>query len=317
MRALWITTSLCLASTAVLAQPASPTVVGLDTCFKLVRVAEVNCSSSAADAAQRPACLQNARKVQLECLQLAEPHAFASVDRPQTAASAVPSDIPTGAVSPVIAAGTSPAGNPVASASADQVAGASADQKESKPAGTLAAAPSDKSVAAPPPGVAAPSTSVSSGAQVSEWTVSETTSPVDYSALVTATILARPDTKDAPMALVVRCSGRRTELGLRMEGPPRASRGGEILVTYQINDQPMVKLPWTASAEGRTASYREDAVALLQSFSDGGQLKIMVPDGSDRTSEATFQLAGWNAIRDKIATACMWTSTAAKSSQRR
>ena len=197
MRALWITTSLCLASTAVLAQPASPTVVGLDTCFKLVRVAEVNCSSSADNAAQRPACLQNARKVQLECLQLAGPHASASVDRPQTAAGAVPSDRPTGTVSPVIAAGTSPAGNPVA--------GASADQKESKSAGTLAAAPSDKSVAAPPPGMAAPSTSVPSGAQGSEWTVSETTSPVDYSALVTATILARPDTKDAPMALVVRC----------------------------------------------------------------------------------------------------------------
>jgi hypothetical protein len=158
---------------------------------------------------------------------------------------------------------------------------------------------------------------VASGAQGSEWTVSETTSPVDYSPLVTATILARPDTKDAPMALVVRCSGRRTELGLRMEGSSRALRGGEILVAYQINDQPVVKLRWTASADGRTASYREDAVALLQSFSDGGQLKIMVPDGSGRASEATFQLAGWSAIRDRISTACMWTSTATKSSQRR
>jgi hypothetical protein len=221
----------------------------------------------------------------------------------------VPSDKPTGAVSPVIAAGTSPAGNPVA--------GASADQKESASAKTLVAAASDKSVVATPPGIAAPSTSVPSGAQGSEWIVSETTSPVDYSALVTATILARPDTKDAPMALVVRCGGRRTELGLRMEGSSRAPRGGEILVAYQINDQSMVKLRWTASAEGRTASYREDAVALLQSFSDGGQLKIVVSDGSGQASEATFQLAGWNAIRDKIATACMWTSTAAKSPQRR
>ena len=304
MRALWIATSLCLASTAVLAQPASSTVVGLDTCFKLVRVAEANCSSSAADAALRPACVQNARKVQLECLKLAGAQASASVDRPQTAAGAIPSDRPA-----AIAAGTSPAGNPVA--------GASADQKGSEPARTLAAAPPDKSVAATPPGVAAPSTSAPSGAQGSEWTVSETTSPVDYSPLVTATILARPDTKDAPMALVVRCSGRRTELGVRMEGSSRAPRGGEILVASQVNDQPMVKLRWTASAEGRTASYREDAVALLQSFSDGGQLKIMVPDGSGRASEATFQLAGWSAIRDSISTACMWTSTATNSSQRR
>jgi len=309
MRALWIATSLCLASTAVLAQPASSTVVGLDTCFKLVRVAEANCSSSAADAALRPACVQNARKVQVECLKLAGSQASASVDRPQTAAGAVPSDKPTGAVSPVIVAGTSPAGNPVA--------GASADRKESDPARTLAAAPSDKSVATTPPGVAAPSTSAPSGAQGAGWTVSETTSPVDYSPLVTATVLARPDTKDAPMALMVGCRGRRTELGLRMEGSSRAPRGGEVLVAYQVNDQPMVKLRWTTSAEGTTVSYREDAVTLLQSFSDGGQLKIVVPDGSDRPSEATFQLAGWNAIRDKIATACMWTSTATKSTQRR
>ena len=304
MRALWITASLCLASTAVVAQPASQTVVGLDTCFKLVRVAEANCSSPADDAAQRRACLQNARKVQLECLKLAGPQASASVDRPQTAAGAIPSDGPA-----VIAAGTSPAGNPVA--------GASADQKESESARTLAAAPSDKSVAATPPGMAAPSTSAPSGASGSEWTVSETTSPLDYSPLVTATILARPDTKDAPMALVVSCRGRRTELGLRMEGSPRASRNGEIPVAYQINDQPVVQLRWTASADGKTANYKEDATALLQSFSEDARLKIIVPDGSGRDSEAAFQLAGWNLIRDKIATACMWTSTAGKSSERR
>jgi hypothetical protein len=309
MRALWITTSLCLASTAVFAQSASPAAVGLDTCFKLVRVAEANCSNSNDDAAQRRACLQNARKVQLECLELAGRQGSASVDEPQTAAAAAPSDRPTGAVSPDIAAGPSPAVNPVASASADR--------KESEPVTILAAAPSDKSAAATPPVVAAPSTSVPSGAQGSAWTVSETTSPVDYSPLVTATLLPRPETKDAPMALVVRCRGRRTELGLRSEGSLRASRGGEIPVTHQVNDQPMVKLRWTASADGKTASYREDAAALLQSFSDGGKFKIMVPDGSGPASEATFQLAGWNAIRDKIATACMWASTASNSSQRR
>ena len=119
------------------------------------------------------------------------------------------------------------------------------------------------------------------------------------------------------MALVVRCSGRRTELGLRSEGSLRTLRGGEIPVAHQVNDQPMVKLRWTASADGKTASYREDGVALLQSCSGGGPLKIKVPAGSGRASEATVQLAGWNAIRDKIATACMWASTASNSSQRR
>ena len=99
MRALWIATSLCLASTVVLAQSASKTVVSLDTCFKLVRVTEANCSTSANDAAQRQECLQNARKVQLVCLELAGPQASASVDRPPAAADAVSPDKPAEAVS--------------------------------------------------------------------------------------------------------------------------------------------------------------------------------------------------------------------------
>jgi len=306
MRALWIATSLCLASTAVLAQSTATTVVGLDTCFKLVRVAEANCSPSANDAAQRRECLQNARKVELECLELAGQQASGSVDRPPAATGAVSSDKPAEDAAAVVTTGAIPSVNPVA--------GASADQGESQSAKTSAAAASDKSVAAISPGAATTSTSAPSGPG---WTVSETTSPVDYSPLVTATILARSETRNAPTGLVVRCRGRRTELGLRMEGSARASRGGEIPVAYQINDQPMVKLRWIASADGKTANYKEDATALLQSFSEDARLKIIVPDGSGRDSEAAFQLAGWNVIRDKIATACMWTSTASKSSGRR
>lgn len=308
-KALWIAGSLCLASTAGLAQSSSRTVLGLDTCFKLVRVAEQNCSSSANDAAQRRECLQNARKVQLECLELAGGQAPAAVDRPQMAAGTVPSVNAAGAVPPVVAAAPASPTTPAA--------GVAAAQKEIGPARTMAAAPSAQSATTTSPGPTAASTSAPSGTQGSAWTVSETTSPVDYSPLVTATIAAQSATKDAPTALVVRCHGRGTELGLRLQRPLRTSRGGEVPVAYQINDQPMVKLRWTASAEAKTARYRDDAVALLRSFSEGGQLKIAVPDGSGGTSESTFRLAGWNAIRDKIAAACLWTSAAGKSSERR
>ena len=310
MRALWIATSLCLASTVVLAQSTSRTVVGLDTCFKLVRVTEANCSTSANDAAQRQECLQNARKVQLECLELAGPQASASVDRPPAAAGAVSSDKPADAASPVVATGAIPSVNPVA--------GASADQGESQSAKTSAAAPSDKSVAAISPGMA---------------------THIDLRAFRRARVGMDGERNDLARGLFPsrhgddpRAAPRRRmrqwrwwfvaadaapNSGCASEGSPRASRGGEIPVAYQINDQPMVKLRWTASADGKTANYREDATALLQSFSEGGHLKIMVPDGSGRDSEAAFQLAGWNVIRDKIATACMWTSTASNSSERR
>src|SRR6266850_421380 len=56
------------------------------------------------------------------------------------------------------------------------------------------------------------------------WVVSETTSPVDYSPLITAVIRSTSSVKDAPSTLTVRCRGLRTELQLRTEGAWRASR---------------------------------------------------------------------------------------------
>src|SRR3954468_5298210 len=133
MRALWIATSLCLASTVVLAQSTSRTVEALDTCFKLVRVTEANCSTSANGTAQRQECLQNARKVQLACLELTGPQASASVHRPAAAAGRsdqragprrppplVSPDSPADAAPPVVTTGASRSAKPVAGASADR-----------------------------------------------------------------------------------------------------------------------------------------------------------------------------------------------------
>jgi hypothetical protein len=283
MRALSIATSLCLASSVALAQSAKTSATSLDTCFKLVRVTEANCSPSANEA-ERQDCLLNARKMQRVCLELAGQQPAAPVDRLSAVAEAISSDKPAEAAAPT---------PPVISAA-----------RSIEP---------DKAVEAAPPAMATGSTVV----PASSWTVSETSSPVDYSPLVTATILARSGNGSAPTALEVRCRGHRSELGLRIDGTPRALRGGEIPVAYQINDQPMVKSRWAASADGKSASYKGDATALLQALSEDARLKIMVSDGSGRDSEAAFQLAGWSVVRDKIAAACKWTSTASKSPERR
>ena len=120
--------------------------------------------------------------------------------------------------------------------------------------------------------------------------------------------------KDAPTTLAIRCRGRRTELLVRTEGTWRASRASEVQVDYQINDQPFVRLQWTASADGKTASYKDDAVGLLQSLPEGARLKINVLDGPGAGHEATFQLAGLDAVRKKIAVACKWAPAANKMS---
>ena len=142
------------------------------------------------------------------------------------------------------------------------------------------------------------------------WVVSETTSPVDYSPLITAVIHSTPSVKDAPNTLAVRCSGPRTELLLRTEGAWRASRASDVQVDYQINDQPFVRLQWTVSADGKTASYKDDAVGLLRSLPEGARLKISVFDRQGLGQEATFQLTGLDSVRKKIGLACKWPSTA-------
>jgi hypothetical protein len=149
------------------------------------------------------------------------------------------------------------------------------------------------------------------------WLVSETTSPVDYSPLITAVIHSTSSVKDAPDTLAVRCRASRTELLLRTKGTWRATHAREVQVDYQINDQPFVKLQWTVSADGTTTSYKDDAVELLRSLPEGARLKISVFDGRGPGQEATFQLTGLDSVRKKIELACKWPPTADKMSSGR
>jgi hypothetical protein len=146
------------------------------------------------------------------------------------------------------------------------------------------------------------------------WVVSETTSPVDYSPLITAVIHSTSSVKDAPNTLAVRCRGPRTELLLRTMGTWHATHASEAQVDYQINDQPFVRLQWTVSADGKTASYKNDAVELLRSLPEGARLKISVFNGQGLGQEATFQLTGLDSVRKKIGLACKWPPTADKMS---
>jgi hypothetical protein len=146
------------------------------------------------------------------------------------------------------------------------------------------------------------------------WLVSETTSPVDYSPLITAVIHSTSSMKDAPNTLAVRCRGLRTELLLGTEGTWRATRASEVHVNYQINDQAPVRLQWTVSADGKTVSYKDDAVGFLRLLPEGAQLKINVFDRQGVGQEATFQLTGLDSVRKKIGLACKWPSTVDKMS---
>jgi hypothetical protein len=63
------------------------------------------------------------------------------------------------------------------------------------------------------------------------WIVSETTSPVDYSPVITATTSShQPVAKDAPAIFMIRCRGQRTDVLVSTEGSWRGSRANELQV---------------------------------------------------------------------------------------
>src|SRR5882762_1813335 len=172
----------------------------------------------------------------------------------------------------------------------------------------------DKPTAAVSPVPPARSFDASSKPPDTNWIVSQTTSPIDYTPLIAVAIRLPFSVKHAPTTLAMRCRGGRTEFLVRTEGTWRVSRAREVQVDYQINDQPVVRLPWTMSADGRTAIYKDDPVALLQSLPEGARLKINVRDEPGASHEAAFELTGLDAVREKIAAACKWPPPANKMS---
>lgn len=272
-RVLLIAVMLSGVSAAVCAQSADKTVTGSHACFQSALGADLICSDPGRDAVQRLDCFQKARTALLECLEQAGPKTSAGATASENTDTTGALAAPSGTASPEIPAATIAPEKPTAAVSSTVPASA-VNMRDA------------------------------------DWVVSETTSPVDYAPMITATIGLPSGLKHAPAVLAIRCRGGRTELLIRTDGTWRASPAGEIEVDYQINDQSVVRLRWIASADRKTASYKSDAVGFLQSLPEGAQLKINVLDGPGPRHEATFQLAGLDAVRAKIAAACHWMPTA-------
>jgi hypothetical protein len=278
MRAPLLAVVLCSVSAAVSAQSASETAAGLQTCFQSARRADTMCADAANDPAQRLGCLQKAHATQLECLRQV---------MPDQAAAAEPT-------TPERTAAIGASQLPPATAAPDKPAPAVAPDRPARAVETPAR-PRD-----------------------TNWVVSETTSPVDYTPQVTAAIRLPFTVKHAPDILAIRCRAGRTELVVRTGGTWRASRAGEVQVEYQVDDEPAVKLPWIASADRKTAIYKDDPVNLLQSLPESARLRISVLDAPDPSHDATFRLTGLDSVRERIATICKWSPVTARvTSERR
>ncbi len=312
MRAPLVAIVLSSVGGAVCAQSADEGFKKLETCFQLDRAADAICSDPKKGAAERLDCRQKARTVQLECLEHVFPGGSAGSVPEMTLRTVSPEmptvtgspEAPAGSVSPETPIGTVAKGEPTIS--------------QKTPPGTvppetpIATVSPEMTTGTASPGVPARSIDIPAKPRDINWIVSETTSPVDYSPLTTAVIRSTTSSQDAPNTLVIRCRGLGTEVLLRTEGTWRASRSSKVQIDYQVNDQPLVRLHWTVSADGRTAIYKDDPVGLLQSLPEGARLKINVFDRASLGHEATFQLTGLNVVREKIAAVCKWPPVANK-----
>jgi hypothetical protein len=136
------------------------------------------------------------------------------------------------------------------------------------------------------------------------WVISETTSPVDYSPIVTASILLQSGASRLKLSII--CRRGRTDLELASDLPdiaaPKSAR--DVVVTHSINRDAAVEHRW--DARGSVAYFKGDAVAFLRSLRDDGEIAVRISDGNSVLHEGRFVLDGLSYVRDKFASACKW-----------
>jgi hypothetical protein len=146
------------------------------------------------------------------------------------------------------------------------------------------------------------------------WIVSETTSPVDYSPIATATTSSRKVADASEMRLTIRCRGGRTELVV--EGPTITDRGDNYFISYRVNGGPSVQLAGAVPTFGDGVAFKGDVVALLQSLPNDGELVVRLFPLSGSGLDGIFSLDGIESLRGRIGATCKWPRAIAKPSNR-
>jgi hypothetical protein len=146
--------------------------------------------------------------------------------------------------------------------------------------------------------------------QASNWIISLTTSPVDYSPVATATTSARDGAGESATKLSIRCRGGRNEL--IVAGPGIPGRSADYTISYRVNDGQTLQIAAAAPTSGIGVAFGGDVVGLLQSLPDSGSLSIHLTSRLGAVVDAVFPLGGLEAVRAKMASVCRWPHPAAK-----
>jgi hypothetical protein len=142
------------------------------------------------------------------------------------------------------------------------------------------------------------------------WLISETTSPVDYSPIVTATTSSVGSPDGAAMQLAIHCRKGRTELVV--SGPTMSRSANEYVVSFQLNAEPPMQLTAAAPSFGSGVALGGDIVQLLRSLPDDGHINLRLSIRTGAVQEGQFALGGFKNVREKVGAACKWPHAVAR-----
>jgi hypothetical protein len=142
------------------------------------------------------------------------------------------------------------------------------------------------------------------------WIISETTSPVDYTPIATATTSSRDGSNGSSMRLSIHCRGGRTELVVA--GPAVSRSSGDYAISYRINDDRPVQLAARSPSFGTGAAFTGDVIRLLQSLPEEGHVAVRISTRSGAAQDGHFLLGGLKTVREKLAAACKWPHVVAR-----
>jgi hypothetical protein len=146
------------------------------------------------------------------------------------------------------------------------------------------------------------------------WVISQTTSPIDYSPIATATTPSRKVAGTSALRLSIRCRGGRTELAV--SGPAITGAGNDYFISYRVNGGQPVQFPGVAPAFGDGVAFRGDAAGLLQSLPTEGDLAVQVMPSRGSSLQGIFPLNGLETLRAKIGATCKWPHVLANPNNR-
>ena len=146
------------------------------------------------------------------------------------------------------------------------------------------------------------------------WIISQTTSPIDYSPIATATTASRKIAGSPALRLSIRCRGGRTELAI--SGPEITPPGDDYFISYRVNDGQSVQFGGVAPSFGNGVAFKGDAAALLQSFPSEGELEVEVMPLRGNAQQGIFSLNGLETLRAKIGATCKWPHVLANPNNR-